>query len=116
MSGRSTGDTVLDFKSVTDKIDSGAQTPVGTATDFASAQTASTYFASMQALAQTLGQRQRTATSFVADGADGFQFTTGGAGTAIQDAVKLAGAGSATSFKYQDMPATASREMRLRHV
>ena len=101
MSGRSTGDTVMDFKSGTDKIDF-ASGPVGTATDFASAQTASTDFASIQALAQTL-LNGTVSYAFVADGADGFLFTTGGAGTAIQDAVKLAGAGTATSFKYQDI-------------
>lgn len=41
--------------------------------------------------------------AFVADGTDGFLFTTGGSGTAITDAVKLVGAGTATSVKYQDI-------------
>jgi hypothetical protein len=39
----------------------------------------------------------------VVDGVDGFLFTTGGTGTTITDAVKLAGAGTAGAVKYTDI-------------
>ena len=41
--------------------------------------------------------------AFVSDGTDGYLFTTGGTGTAIMDAVKLAGAGSAGAVKFTDI-------------
>ena len=100
-SGLSTGDTVMDFKTGADKLDF-ASGPVGSAANFGATSTTSTDFGSIQALAQTLINGGDTY-AFVADGADGFLFTTGGSGSAITDAVKLVGAGTATSFKYGDI-------------
>ena len=100
-SGVSTGDTVVDFATGSSRIDF-ASGPAGTASNFAAAQTTSTDFAQIQALAQTL-LTGSVSYAFVADGVDGFLFTTGGTGTAITDAVKLTGAGSAGAVKATDI-------------
>ena len=100
-SGVSTGDTVMDFTTGTSRIDF-ASGPVGTASNFGATSTTSTDFAQIQALAQTL-LTGPVSYAFVADGVDGFLFTTGGQGTAITDAVKLAGAGSAGAVKFTDI-------------
>ncbi|WP_165359582.1 hypothetical protein [Lichenibacterium minor] len=39
----------------------------------------------------------------MADGTDGFLFTTGGSGTAITDAIKLTGAGTTGAVKSGDI-------------
>ena len=101
LSGRSTGDTVADFTTGTSRIDF-ASGPAGSASNFGAASTASTDFATIQAAAQALIDGGDTY-AFVADGVDGFLFTTGGTGTAITDAVKLAGAGSAGAVKFSDI-------------
>ncbi len=69
---------MADFSTGTSRIDF-ASGPVGTASDFATAQTTSTDFASIQALAQTL-LTGPVSYAFVADGVDGSLFTTGGTG------------------------------------
>ena len=100
-----TGDTIADFLSGTDRIDF-TQGPAATAQNFGSASTTATDFASIQTLAQTLINGGDTY-AFVADGTDGFLFTNGGSGTAnVADAVKLAGAGTATSLTYKDIAPT----------
>ena len=96
-----TGDTISDFVSGTDKVDF-TQGPAATAQNFGSASTTATDFASIQALAQQL-INAGDAYAFVADGTDGFLFTTGGTGTAIADAVKLTGAGQVASLKATDI-------------
>jgi Ca2+-binding RTX toxin-like protein len=100
-SGQSTGDAIMDFVSGTSRIDF-ASGPDATATNFAATSTTSTSFAQIQAAAQTLISGGVTY-AFVADGVDGFLFTTGGTGTTITDAVKLAGAGAMTSLTYKDV-------------
>ena len=100
-SNLSTGDTVADFATGTSRIDF-TSGPAGTAANFGFASTASTDFASIQALAQTL-LNAGDAYAFVADGVDGFLFTTGGTGTNITDAVKLTGAGAVGAMKYTDI-------------
>ena len=96
-----TGDTVMDFATGTSRIDF-ASGPAGSATNFGATATTATDFAAIQALGQTLIDGG-DAYAFVADGTDGFLFTTGGTGTAMTDAVKLVGAGTASSLKYQDI-------------
>ncbi len=100
-SGVSTGDTIMDFTTGTSRVDF-ASGPAGAATNFGATSTTSTDFAAIQALAQTLISGGDTY-AFVADGTDGFLFTNGGTGTAITDAVKLAGAGLAAAVKYTDI-------------
>ena len=100
-SGLGTGDTIADFVSGADRIDF-ASGPAGTASNFGATATTSTGFASIQALAQQIIDGGQTY-AFVADGVDGFLFTTGETGTTIADAVKLAGAGTATSLTYRDI-------------
>jgi hypothetical protein len=100
-SGQGTGDTVADFVTGTDRIDFAAG-PGGSASNFGATSTTSTDFASVQAAAQALIDDGVTY-AFVADGVDGFLFTTGGTGTAITDAVKLAGAGSVGAVRSTDI-------------
>ena len=91
-SGAGTGDVVMDFTTGTSRVDF-VSGPAGSSTNFGATSTTSTDFASIQAAAQRLIDGGDTY-AFVADGVDGFLFTTGGTGTAITDAVKLAGAGT----------------------
>ena len=100
-SGVSTGDVVTDFVTGTSRIDF-ASGPAGTAANFGATTTASTDFATIQALAQAL-INGGDAYAFVADGTDGFLFTMGGSGTALTDAVKLAGVATAEAVKYTDI-------------
>ena len=100
-SGQGTGDTVMDFASGTSRLDF-ASGPAGTATNFGATSTASTDFSAIQAAAQALIDGG-AAFAFVANGVDGFLFTTGGSGTAITDAVKLAGAASVGAVKFADI-------------
>ena len=98
----STGDTIGDFVSGTDKIDF-TSGPAGTAANFGADQVISgSGFSAVQAAAQALINGGDTY-AFVADGTDGYLFTTGGTGTAITDAVKLAGAGAAGALQYTDI-------------
>ena len=99
--GQSTGDAVMDFITGLNRIDF-TSGPAGTTTNFGSTSTTSTDFASIQAAAQTLISGGDTY-AFVSDGVDGFLFTTGGTGTAITDAVKLAGASTAGSVNCTDI-------------
>ena len=101
-SNLSTGDTIVNFATGTSRIDF-ASGPAGTAQNFGATATTATDFASIQALAQQLISGSGDTYAFVADGVDGFLFTTGGSGTAITDAVKLAGAGSAGAVKFTDI-------------
>jgi autotransporter-associated beta strand protein len=96
-----TGDAIADFATGRSRIDFGSG-PAGTAQTFKATATTATDFASIQAAAQALIDGGDTY-AFVADGIDGFLFTTGGTGTAITDAVKLAGAGSATALQATDI-------------
>ena len=90
-SGVSTGDTVGDFKSGTDKVDFAAG-PAGTSSNFASGAVTGGNFAALQAAAQQLLTNGATY-AFETDGTDGYLFTNAGStnGSTIDDAVKLAG-------------------------
>ena len=101
LSGVGTGDTIGDFKTGSDHIDF-ASGSAGSAQNFGATSTTSTDFASIQAQAQKLINGGDTY-AFVADGVDGYLFTTGGNGATIQDAVKLAGAGTIDSLHAQDI-------------
>ena len=91
----------MDFATGTSRIDF-ASGPAGTTTNFGATSTTSTDFASIQALAQPLINGGDTY-AVVANGIDGYLFTTGGTGSAITDAVKLSGAGSVGAVKSTDI-------------
>ena len=90
---------MADFSTGTSRIDF-ASGPVGTASDFATAQTTSTDFASIQALAQTLLTGQLR---FRGGRGRRLPVHDGRHRTAITDAVKLAGTGTAGSVKFTDV-------------
>ncbi len=101
-SGVSTGDTIADFVTGTDKIDF-TQGPAATASNFASGSVSGGSFAQLQAAAQTL-ITGGDAYVFETNGTDGYLFTSaGGPAGSIEDAVKLTGANTAGSVKATDI-------------